>query len=101
MTDAESRLAAFWEETGTPARDLVFELGVEHAIARRRLLMEVAGLAAGVVAVGAIVLAVGRDVLAGAGLPVSSFDAIGPVLAAVAAIGVAMVWFGRAPADEA
>jgi hypothetical protein len=101
MTDAETRLAEFWVQTGTPARDLVFELGVQQAIARRRFLIDIAGLTAGVLVVGAFVLALGRDALAGAGVPVSSFDAVGPVLAAVAAIGAAMVWFGRAPADEA
>jgi hypothetical protein len=100
MTDAESRLAEFWVQTGAPARDLVFELGVEQAIARRRFLIDLAGLAAGVAVVGALVLALGRDALAGAGVPVASFDAVGPVLAAVAAIGAAMVWFGRAR-DEA
>ena len=100
MTDAETRLAEFWDQTGAPARDLVFELGVQQAIARRRVLIDVAGLTAGVLVVGAFVLALGRDALAGAGVPVSSFDAVGPVLAAVAAIGAAMVWFGRAPADE-
>jgi hypothetical protein len=101
MTDAETRLAEFWVQTGAPARDLVFELGVQQAIARRRVLIDVAGLAAGVVVVGGFVLAFGRDALAGAGVPVASFDAVGPILAAVAAIGVAMLWFGRAPADEA
>ncbi len=101
MTDAEAKLAEFWVHTGAPARDLIFELGVQQAIARRRFLIDVGGLAAGVVMVGAIVLAVGRDALAGAGVPVASFDAVGPVLAAVAAIGAAMLWFSRAPADEA
>jgi hypothetical protein len=100
MTDAESRLAEFWAGTEAPSRDLVFEFGVEHAIARRRLLIGAAGVAAGLAAVGAFALALGPGVLAGLGVPVASFDAVGPILAAVAAIGAAMVWFGRTP-DEA
>jgi len=100
MTDAETRLAEFWAETEAPSRDLVFEFGVEQAIARRRLLIGVAGVAAGLTAVGGFALALGPGVLSGLGVPVASFDAVGPILAAVAAIGAAMVWFGRAP-DEA
>ena len=100
MTDAETRLAEFWAQTEAPARDLVFELGVEQAIARRRILIDLAGLAAGGVAAGAFLLAVGPRVLVGVGVPVATFDAVGPILAAVAAIGAAMVWFARAP-DEA
>lgn len=100
MTEAETRLAEFWAATEAPSRDLVFEFRVQHAIARRRLLIGVAGVASGLVAVGGVLLAMGPGVLAGLGVPVASFDAVGPILAAVAAIGAAMVWFGRAP-DEA
>jgi ABC-type enterochelin transport system permease subunit len=100
MTEAECRLAEFWHETQAPARDLVFELGVEQRLARRRLLIDVAGLAAVAVAVAGLLAAFGPDLLAGAGLPVTAFDAVGPILAAVAAIGAAMVWLGRTP-DEA
>ncbi len=37
MSDAETKLAAFWAESAAPAYDDDFELAVEERIARRRL----------------------------------------------------------------
>ena len=100
MSDAETRLKALWAATEAPARDLAFELAVEERIARRRLALDLAPFAAAAVAIAAALFAAGPDVLAGARSLVASFDAAGPVLAAVAAIGAVMVWLTRVP-DEA
>jgi hypothetical protein len=100
MSEAETRLAGLWNQTEAPARDLVFELGVDEAIARRELMIDLANLGAVAAAAVALMLAVGPGILSGAGGLVSSFDAAGPVLAAVAVIGGAMLWLGRVP-DEA
>lgn len=100
MSEPETQLKAFWAATEAPARDLAFELAVEERIARRRLALDLAPFAAGGVAVAAALAAAGPDVMAGARSLVASFDAAGPVLAAVAAIGAVMVWLTRVP-DEA
>jgi hypothetical protein len=100
MSEAEARLASFWAESEAPARDLVFELGVEQAIARRKLLIDIAGfLGAALVLAGALV-AFGPTLAAGAPSLAASLDPAGPVLAAAAAIAAALAWLGRAP-DEA
>jgi len=99
MRDAETRLKAYWTATEAPARDLAFELAVEERIARRRLVLDLAPFAAaGAVALAALAAA-GPDVLAGARSLVVSFDAAGPVLAAVAAIGAVLVWLRRVPEE--
>ncbi|MFI4935648.1 MAG: hypothetical protein ACHP7N_13580 [Caulobacterales bacterium] len=100
MTDAERRLAELWKRTAAPARDLAFELGVEERIARRRMVIDVANLCAAGAAVLGILAAAGPGLFVDARELVTAFDAAGPVLAAVAAIGAAMVWLTRAP-DEA
>jgi hypothetical protein len=97
---SEADLARLWRQTEAPARDLVFELGVDEAIARRELMIDFANLGAVAVAAAALLLAVGPSLLTGAGGLAASFDAAGPVLAAVAVIGGAMLWLGRVP-DEA
>ena len=85
--------------TEAPARDLVFELGVEQAIARRRMLIDSATFAVtGVMLAGAAV-ALGPDLVAGARNLVVTFNAAGPVLAAVAAIGGALVWLRGEPEE--
>ncbi|HXQ10072.1 MAG TPA: hypothetical protein VN805_03630 [Caulobacteraceae bacterium] len=99
MTDAETKLAAFWAETEAPARDLVFELGVDQAIARRRMLVDGAISVVAVAMLAGVLTAVGPDLLAGARGFVTSLAAAGPALAAVAAIGGAMLWLGREPEE--
>jgi hypothetical protein len=99
MSDADARLADLWAETQAPSRDLVFELGVEQAIARQRMLIDAATFASvGVVLAGAAI-ALGPDLVTGARGLVVSLNAAGPVLAAVAAIGAAMVWLSREPEE--
>jgi hypothetical protein len=100
MSDAEDRLAAFWHETEAPSRDLVFELNVEQTIARRRLIIDLSGVGVGALAAGGLLAVLWPGFIAGAGGLISTYDAIGPVLAAAAGIGGAMLWFGRTP-DEA
>jgi hypothetical protein len=99
MSDADPRLAALWAKTEAPARDLVFELGVEQAIARRRMLIDSATFAVIAVMLAGAAVAVGPDLVAGAKNLVVSFNAAGPVLAAVAAIGGALVWLRGEPEE--
>jgi hypothetical protein len=99
MTDAEIKLANLWAETEAPARDLVFELGVEQAIARRRMLVDGALSGVAVVMLAGVLTAVGPDLIAGARTLVTSLAAAGPALAAVAAIGGAMLWLSREPEE--
>ena len=98
MTDQD--LARLWRDTEAPAHDLAFEAAVEEAIARRRLLIDMAGVGAAALAVGALVWALGPRLLATAGDLALGLESAGPLLAAVAAIGAAMAWFNRVP-DEA
>ena len=100
MTDAEARLAAYWTETEAPGRDVVFELGVAQAIARRRMLIDAAQYAVGGVIVAGIAAVVGPTLVAGAPELVTTFHAAGPALAVVAALGAVFVWLGRRPEEE-
>jgi len=99
MSDADPRLDALWAATRAPIRDLVFELGVEQAIARRRLAADAALAMAASVAAVAGLAAVGPSLVSGAGALVTSFDPAGPVLAAVAALAAAMAWLSRVPEE--
>jgi len=91
MSDAEERLAGLWKATDAPSRDLAFALLVEERIARRLMLIDVAGRAGvGLVAVLAL-LVFGPALLERVGAFAGSLDAAGPVLAAVAVLGAIMI----------
>ena len=99
MSEAETRLAEFWTATDAPSRDLAFALAVEERIARRLMLIDVAGrIAAGQIAITALVV-FAPALLALAGEFVGSLDPAGPVLAAVAALGAVMIRLTRAPVE--
>ncbi len=99
MTDAETKLAALWAQTEAPARDLVFELSVEQAIQRRRILIDGAISGVAVVMLAGVLTAVGPDLIAGARGLVTSLAAAGPALAAVAALAGAMLWLSQEPEE--
>ena len=100
MTASDDPLAGLWAATQAPARDLEFELAVEQAIARRGLVIDLAGYAAaaagGCAAVWAVLPAASQVF---GGLAVG-FNAAGPVMVAAAAASAAAVWLMR-PLDEA
>jgi hypothetical protein len=99
MSDAEDRLAELWAATDAPPRDLAFALLVEERIARRLMLIDVAGrLCVGLVALAAL-LVFGPTLLERAGAFAGSLDAAGPVLAAVAVLGAVMIRLTRAAGD--
>ena len=97
MSDAEQRLAELWTATDAPPRDLAgFALLVEERIARRLMLIDVAGTASGVTLVMvAALLVFGPTLLERAGALAGSLDAAGPVLAAVAVLGAIMIRLTR------
>ena len=100
MSNAEDRLAELWAATDAPPRDLAFALMVEERIARRLMLIDVAGrVGVGLVVVAAL-LVFGPTLLQRARDFAASLDAAGPVLAAVAVLGAIMIWLTR-PAGEA
>ncbi|HLK26045.1 MAG TPA: hypothetical protein VKT30_15430 [Caulobacteraceae bacterium] len=101
MSDAEDKLAAYFAESRAPSRDMVFELTVAQAIARRRLMIDAAQYAAGGVIVAALAAAAGPSLLAGAPQLLATMNAAGPALAVVAALGAALVWLGRRGEEEA
>jgi len=101
MTDAETRLAELWALSEAPARDLVFELGVAQAIARRRLVIDTVQYGVGGLIVAVLAAAAGPALMAGAPQLVTTFNAAGPALAVVAALAAALVWLGRAAEEEA
>ena len=99
MSDAEERLAELWTATDAPPRDLAFALLVEERVARRLMLIDVAGrVSVGLVAVAAL-LVFGPTLLERAGALAGSLDAAGPVLAAVAALGAIMIRLMRPAGD--
>jgi hypothetical protein len=100
MSDAEERLAELWTATDAPPRDLAFALLVEERIARRLMLVDVAGrVGAGLVLVAAL-LVFAPTLLGRVGALAGSLDAAGPVLAAVAVLGAAMIWLTRLADDR-
>jgi hypothetical protein len=99
MSDAEERLAELWRATDAPPRDLAFALLVEEQIARRLMLIDVAGrVGVGLVAVAAL-LVFWPALLERVGAFAGSLDSAGPVLAAVAVLGAIMIRLTR-PAGE-
>lgn len=100
MTASDDPLTALWAATEAPARDLEFELAVEQRIARRGLLIDMAGYcaaaAAGTAALWAVLPAAAQVF---GGLSVG-FNAAGPVMVAAAAAAAAAVWLMR-PLEEA
>ena len=99
MSEAETRLADFWTATDAPSRDLAFALAVEERIARRLMVVDVAGrVGAGLAAIAALVV-FGPALLARAGALVGSLDPAGPVLAAAAVLGAMMIRLTRTPGD--
>ena len=100
MSNAEDRLAELWAATDAPPRDLAFALLVEERVARRLMLIDVAGrVGVGLVVVAAL-LVFGPTLLERAGAFAGSLDGAGPVLAAVAVLGAVMIWLAR-PDDDA
>jgi hypothetical protein len=99
MSDAEQRLAELWKTTDAPPRDLAFALLVEERVARRLMVIDVAGrFGIGLVAIAALLL-FGPALLERAGDFVGSLDAAGPVLAAVAVLSAITIRLAR-PADD-
>jgi hypothetical protein len=99
MSEAETRLADFWASTDAPSRDLAFALAVEERIARRLMLIDVAGrVTVGLIAIAALVV-FAPALLALAGALVGSLDPAGPVLAAVAVLGAVMIRLTRPPVE--
>jgi hypothetical protein len=89
MSDPD--LGELWAASDAPAYDLAFTLAVEERIARRLMLIDVAGrIGAGLALVAALV-AFGPALLARLAALAGSVDAAGPVLAAVAVLGAVMV----------
>ena len=100
MTEADDPLAALWAATQAPARDFAFELAVQQRIARRGLIIDMAGYAAAAVAGGAAVwaaLPAAAQVLGGLA---AGFNVAGPLMAAAAVASGAAVWLMR-PFEEA
>jgi hypothetical protein len=99
MSDAEQRLAELWTATDAPPRDLAFALLVEERIARRLMLIEVAGRTGVGLVVVAALFVFGPTLLERAGAFAGSLDAAGPVLAAVAVLGAIMIRLTRPAGD--
>ena len=100
MSDAEQRLAELWTATDAPPHDLAFALLVEERIARRLMLIDVAGrLGVGLVVVAALFV-FGPALLERAAAFAGSLDAAGPVLAAVAVLGAVMIRLTHAAGDS-
>jgi hypothetical protein len=97
MSDPDTRLAALWSATEAPARDIGFELAVEARVARRRLLIDLAGWTAAVAALIVVTWAIWPALSPTLRDLASPFAAAGPVLAAVAAILGAWLWLARSP----
>ncbi len=99
MTEAETRLADLWAATDAPERDLAFALAVEERIARRLMIVDIAGrIGAGLAGAAALVLT-GPMWLARAEALFGSLDSTGPVLAAVAAVGAITIRLTATPGD--
>lgn len=98
MSDAETKLAAFWAETAAPARDDDFELAVEERIARRRLAVSMGLVTAGGMGVAVGVAAMWGEISRHVSALVGAFDAAGPALGAVTVVLMALSWLNRAPA---
>jgi len=97
MSEAEARLAQLWAATDAPPRDLAFALALEERIARRLMLIDVAGrLGAGVVLIAAL-FAFGPLLVADVRPLAGSVDAAGPVLAATAALSAVILRLIRLP----
>jgi hypothetical protein len=90
-----------WRATEAPATDFAFALAVEARMARWRMQLDIAGHLGAAAVLAAAVLALWPVVLARADALVDSLNAAGPALAAAAALGAAMVWLTREPADDA
>lgn len=99
MSEAEDQLGELWRATDAPPRDLAFALAIEERIARRLMLIDVAGRIGAALAVGAVLAVLGPSLLERAGAFAGSLDPAGPVLAAVAVLGAAMVRLARPPGD--
>ena len=99
MSEAEERLADLWAATDAPSRDLAFALAVEERIARRLMLIEVAGrLGVGLLLV-ALLIALGQPLFAQLKPLAGSLDAAGPVLAATAALSAVILRLIRPSRD--
>ncbi len=99
MNETEDRLAELWRATDAPARDLAFALAVEERIARRLMLIDVAGRIGAALVVAVILIAFGPGLIERGGALVGSLDTAGPVLAAVAVLGAIMVRLTRSARD--
>jgi hypothetical protein len=99
MSEAEARMADLWAATAAPSRDLAFALAVEERIARRLMLIDVAGrLGVGLVLVAAL-FAFGPLLVADVRPLAGSLDAAGPVLAAAAALSAVVLRLTRPVSD--
>lgn len=99
MSEAEARLSDLWVATDAPPSDLAFVLAVEERIARRLMLIEVAGrLGAGLFLV-ALLIALGPALLTLMKPLAGSLDAAGPVLAATAALSAVILRLIRPSRD--
>ena len=99
MSNAEDRLAELWAATDAPPRDLAFALLVEERVARRLMLIDVAGRVGVGLAVVAALFVFAPSLLERASAFAGSLDAAGPVLAAVAVVGAVMIWLTRPAGD--
>ena len=94
MTDPETKLAAFWDESRAPAADLAFALALEARLARRLMLIDL-GVRAAAVAVALVVLAfLAAPLAAKAAAFAPQLDTAGPALAAFLVLGAVMVRLG-------
>ena len=97
MSDAETKLAAFWAESAAPAYDDDCELAVEERIARRRLALSLGMVTVVSMAVTAFVGVFWSQIGYHVRALVDAFDGAGPALGAVAVVLMGLSWLNRAP----
>jgi hypothetical protein len=98
--DAETQLAALWDETQAPGHDLAFALAVEARLARRRLLIEI-GAGVALALAGLVVVALfATPLLASAAVLTPSFNAAGPALAALVVLAAVVARLGWPQEEE-
>ncbi|HVN01321.1 MAG TPA: hypothetical protein VMT68_14015 [Caulobacteraceae bacterium] len=96
---SDDRLAEFWRATEAPGADLAFALALEERIARRRLQFDLAAAVAAALALIAPLAILWPTLSARADALVTSLDAAGPALAAVAVMGGALLWLSQREAE--
>ena len=94
MTDAETRLAEFWDATASPANELAFALALEARLARRLMLIDLAVRAAAVVVAIVVLAFLAQPLAAQAAVLAPQLDTAGPALAALVVLGAVMLRLG-------